>query len=645
MKPKMNASINSNEHGDTISDSQPRNRSLPGEVAKSDIPVRIQMIGGSGVGKTCFLAGLALLNQQTDGRSFVLPTDAGTKAVFDKLRDTLSTGHWPEKTNIVNKLSFAVVRGPIRVDVELSDFKGEDFTDSMKRGNTTQESEQIRSLVNDADLLMVLLDGASVDRKEDFSTAPLIQAVFQRMVAQGNGNLDVAVVLTKSDLCRSTPVNTSDDLQQLVQHRAPNLANFLQGQVIHTHWIPSSVCGPNGTDATGAPIYDLLAPQGYEAIFDQLFRRQRRPRNRLLLRVAAGAAFVVFMSLSWRIFQGQDVERQKQRIGDRTIPTSEVAEYVSPENEPQLRERYEEDFAKAKKDIEASGNVESIDLVLKRFEQIPGSHEPLVTSGLEQLKSQASDRKEQLLHKQVVDCQQLQTGDCVPLISKYLSEFPDGPHAEDMRKMLDDINQARYLTARGQVKAIPVTSPEALKKKGEAITGFLKDFGQLIDADEKAAITTARDIATELVSQRQYHCKLIRTSGLDTPRDHGVEIYIDMERIANYDDSGDVSEKNWNRDFTISWRSGQNVKVVLKNYDARDQDMAYFENTTPVAIVLLASEQSPSRYATNPNIISSIFGTDFTSTRPAFKVKFECQELPQERLQVISDYLLPGDKW
>ena len=645
MKSDMNASASTNEQGDELHQAQLQDPSLPDGAAKSGLLVRIQMLGESGVGKTCFLAGLALLNEQTDGRSFVLPTDDGTKAVFDKLRDTLSEGRWPAKTSIVEELSFAVVRGKGRVDVELSDFAGESFTDSMKRGNATEAAHQIQSLVSDADLLMVLLDGASVDRQKDFAGAPLIQAVFERISAAGGGDLEAAVVLTKSDLCGSTPVKTSDDVKQLVQNRAPDLARFLQEQGIRTQWIAASVCGPNATDASGVPIYASLAPQGYETIFEQLFRRRSRPRKIFTAKVAGGISLTLFLVIAGVILRSQQAAGQAadqaDTLNDPLSSIGDINEPIAPENEALARKKYDADFEKARKDIEASGNVESIDLVLERFEQIPDSHKSLVPGGLERLKSQASDRKEQLLHKQVVDCQQLQTGDCVPLIGKYLSEFPDGPHADDLRKMLDDINQARYLTARGQVKAIPVTSTEALRKKSDAITRFLRDYGQLIGTEEMAVMTAARDIAIELVSQRQYHCKLIRTSGLDTPRDHGVEIYIDRERIANHDDSGDVSEKNWNREFTIGWCSGQNIKVTLVNYDIRDQDMAYFENTTPVAIILLANEQSPTRYASTVKW----FGTDFTASRPNFKIKFECQELPPEKLQVISDYLLPGDKW
>lgn len=601
---------------------------------------RIQMLGGSGVGKTCFLAGLALLNEQSDGQSFVLPTDDATKAVFETLRETLSKGKWPAKTTIVDVLSFTVFRGTRRIDVRLSDFAGESFSDAMKRGNTSEAAMQIRSLVSDADMLLVLLDGAAVDRGTDFSGASLIQGVFERIGAEGRGDLDVAVVLTKSDLCVNVPIRTSDDLKQIVQDRVPDLARFLEEHRIQTAWIPVSVCGPDATDESGSPIYASLSPQGYETIFEQSFRRRNVSRNRRFKLIAAIAGLTLVLGVGGLLHRAHKEAEQAADIADPNIQIWTI-QPVSPANEQRLRERYAARFEKLEKAIEASGNDESIQLVLKQANNFPETHERLVEPGLSKLRAKAAMRKEQLLHQAVINCQQLGTGDCVPLIGRYLSEFPDGPNADDLRKQLGNIKTERYLTARGHVKAVPVTSTEALKQKIAAITEFLRDYDQDLPEEQKAAITGARDIAAELITSRQYHCKLIRTSGMDTPRDHGVEIFIDRDRIANYDESGDVSEKNWNQEFTLTWQPGQQIQAKLVNYDTRDQDMAYFENNTPLAIVLLAGEQTPSRYATT----DKWGGTDFTLTRPKFKIKFECRELPPEKLQIISDYLLPGDKW
>ena len=111
--------------------------------------IRVQMLGGSGVGKTCFVAGLALLNEQSDRQSFVLVKhkDSETKAVFDSLRQVLAGGRWPAKTSLASKLKFVVKTKRQRANVELSDFAGESFTDAMQRGNESQAAQQVQAMV------------------------------------------------------------------------------------------------------------------------------------------------------------------------------------------------------------------------------------------------------------------------------------------------------------------------------------------------------------------------------------------------------------------------------------------------------------------------------------------------------------------
>lgn len=214
-----------------------------------------------------------------------------------------------------------------------------------------------------------------------------------------------------------------------------------------------------------------------------------------------------------------------------------------------------------------------------------------------------------------------------------------------MTKKLNDINQARYLTARGKVRNIPVTSATALRNKKEAIEKFLEDYGNKLDDEERSAISAASNIATALITPRQYHCKLVRTKGLDQASHHGVQISVDGTKIAKFDDSGDVREKNWNRDFVVTWKAGRPISIRLFTNGGADwlyyQDMAYFENNAPIAITLLAKSSEPSRYATTGKWL----GVDFPRTRPPFRIEFTCTELSTEDLKIISDCILPGGKW
>ncbi|MFN9344192.1 MAG: TRAFAC clade GTPase domain-containing protein, partial [Planctomycetota bacterium] len=126
--------------------------------------IRVQLLGGSKAGKTCFIAGLALLNEQSDGETFVLVNDQNseTMAVFNELRQTLSRGRWPAKTSMPSSLRFALkgaanfgpIRKPLRANVQLTDFSGESFTDAMQRGDDNEAALQVRQMLANADFLM-----------------------------------------------------------------------------------------------------------------------------------------------------------------------------------------------------------------------------------------------------------------------------------------------------------------------------------------------------------------------------------------------------------------------------------------------------------------------------------------------------------
>ena len=603
--------------------------------------MRVQMLGGTGVGKTCFVAGLALLNEQSDGQSFVLPNDSETKAVFDSLRATLDSGRWPGKTSLVNTLRFWVKKGRRRVNVELSDFAGESFTDSMQRGNDTQAAEHVKTMVGEADLLVVLLDGSLVDAGGDFTDAPLIQAVFERMESENNRDLEIAVVLTKSDLCRKTPIQTPEDLKKLVDERAPDIARFLTEHSIPTDWIALSVCGADATDPEGNPIYEKLSPSGYQGFFNALLSRGHRKRVRLW-KYTSAALFVLLLSTAgWYQMQKSHIATAGESIANPETPIDRLPSEIAAANEQKLKDRYAKEFESAQKAIDSSGNVAAVDLELVRFQKMPDEHRKLVAGGWDDLQKNANQRIEQLLYEAVTNADKLGTGERTDAIGKYLRAFPRGRYADEVTKSLDVVNQARYLTARGQVRNIPVTSATALRNKKEAIAKFLEDYGHRLDDDERLAITATRNIAADLLTPRQHHCKLVRTKGLDQPRDHGVLIRVDGEQIANFDDSGDVREKSWNRDLAVNWQAGIPVNMTLVDFDGGDQDMAYFHGTNPIAICLLAKTSEPTRYAEG----SEYFGINFQRDRPRFRIDFSCKELPEADLRIITDYLLPGEAW
>lgn len=341
--------------------------------------------------------------------------------------------------------------------------------------------------------------------------------------------------------------------------------------------------------------------------------------------------------------QTSKIAAEGKLINDIATPINRLPTVVVTQNEQKLIDRYSNEFASASDAIQQSGSVELVQLELGRFETMPEEHRKLVAGELDKLHRSASRRIEQLLYDAVTNAEKLGTG-LTEAIEKYLTAFPEGSYADDVKEKLNDVRQARYLAARARVRNITVTTASSLLGKKVAIEEFLAEYGNTLDHEERDAISFARDIATDLLTPRQYRCKLIRTKGLDRPRDHGVQIFVDGKRLANFDDSGPVREKNWNRDFTVTWQAGEAIRVTLVNFTGWNQDMAYFDGTNPIAIRVLATTSEPSRYAEYSGW-SWLGGTDFQSEQPPFEVEFTCAELPEAKLRIISDYILPGEAW
>ena len=79
--------------------SQPKPTLARGKAATEE-PIKVCLLGATGAGKTCFLAGLAVLSEP-DRKSIidVLHDNKGTADYLDSLQDTLRSGNWPPPNN------------------------------------------------------------------------------------------------------------------------------------------------------------------------------------------------------------------------------------------------------------------------------------------------------------------------------------------------------------------------------------------------------------------------------------------------------------------------------------------------------------------------------------------------------------------
>jgi len=99
--------------------------------------LRICLLGSEGSGKTCFLAGLAVLkeaNRRT--RVTVSPTDTVTVEYLDALARTLHCGQWPPPTNMTTLLKLRLGVDGKAIEAVMIDYPGEDFRNELRKLKT-----------------------------------------------------------------------------------------------------------------------------------------------------------------------------------------------------------------------------------------------------------------------------------------------------------------------------------------------------------------------------------------------------------------------------------------------------------------------------------------------------------------------------
>ena len=598
-------------------------------------PLRVQMIGGPGVGKSSFIGALALLAEKPRGGYFVTPIDGETKRRFDDLRTSFRALQWPAKTATGQSVRCRIHRGGSTVIMELEDFAGEAFLAAMQRGDDDEASRRIESLVHQADLLLIMIDAAELESGAGVAALPLIQAVTQRLSRDEAGaEVPVAVLLTKADLCKQAPVRTPGQAQQRVAACAADVAEFLRTQVERLSWFPLSVCGYGDNRETTSVACDFQ-PAGFERLFELFFTLRDQPAIRRRKQMIAFAILVMMFAVAVYHYRSGEVARERVRIEDPVARVQDLPANVAAANESAYRERVLQELLRASEDLRGARSPREVEEIIASIDGLPGAVERLVGEELAALRKQGHQRTEQLLHARMLDAAAAKDSDSLrQAVDQYLKHFPDGPGAEKARGLLAGEEEKRRARAREEIRSNVVWDAASLQRKLQRIADYVAQWDRMIPPSERAEIQQASAAARRMLQPNAYRVTLVRTAGLDRARAHGVQVAVAGREVARFDDSATVSEKIWNRDFTLQWQLGMKIDVTLLNFRFRNSDIAYLEGRGPMAILMLAETNSATRY-----------GPSFASSRPPVSVKFRCEQLDDQTVAAIESWIYPGTAW
>lgn len=611
-----------------------------------DSRLRVQMIGDPGVGKTSFLAALGLINRSPQRDLVITPVDSDTKRRLDDLHKPLTHGHWPPKTFHGASFTLELHRHGQTITLHIDDIAGESFVTAMRRGDEDENAVRTADLIRRTDLLLLMVDGGKLDNDQSLPESDLIQAVREKRITLGHSLPDLAIVVTKADLCVKHPIRSSSETQKRVSQRMPAFAGFLKNNVDQTHWFAISVCGFNrpasatsntaiDVASNGGETVDPFSPTGFEPLLDLFLTLADHPKRTYRRMTVAFLTAVVFLIFAALRYGDHAIENQRRIIQDPLVRIQELPTEIAAKNESVYRGRVVDQIRTASNDIRDATSVREVDDVLLRISDWPALATRLAGEELIALDKQAQQRKENLLYQRISDA--TQSGDAVKIgiaVDQYLNLFPSGPRAQDARSLLSKQEDKRRNHARQAIQSITVRDAATLERKLELISQYIDQFGSVISPVENDQIRTAIDAARMMLRPSRYDVTLVRTAGLDRPRAHGVSVSVDREQVAMFDDSGSVSEKIWNRAFQVRWQMGKRIEITLLNYRYRNNAIAHFDATGPLDILLLARRNQPTKIA-----------EAYLSDPPPVTITFKCNQLPDAAVTAIQQWIFPGEAW
>lgn len=596
--------------------------------------LKVHILGRPEVGKTCFIAGLAWTAAYPTGSCTIHPLDEETKKRFAALRESLEKGEWPQKTFHSESYTFSIVKqSSPPIEVSLEDYAGEDFIDSMLKGVSNAKTELVKAKLMEADLLLVFLDSSDLSQHDSTNSA-LLQALFEKSQLSKSNDIAIGIVLTKTDKIQDPKKRSPTVLAKHVANQLPLFVKQLQLFASSIEWLPISIVADNKSNEIQSEVQFM--PTGYDRVIE-VFENLHTRHSRMIRKIAF--AFFTIAILCFGIWYW--TEKQYESADTKVIQDNQTSVRDLPAPRPSTSQPYTQrlisELREYHSSIEGATNVAGIEDIIRTIDRWSEPQQELVKEEIADLKRLASDRQELLLFRQLKESIKNDV-QFTQYYKQYVLMFPNGRYLTQIKAMQGDLKQNEILSRRIRIASISVRDPATLQRRIDEIASYMEEFKSEIDPVEIDRMQLAVTKGRAMLNDQPYHCTLVRTSGLDGPRDHQVTIAVDESRLL-FKNSGDVAEKNWNQRFEVNWRAGKKIRVTVQNLDYRSflgpNDIAIFEGPSPIEILVLSeSQKRPTRYE-----------KDFERTPMNLSVTVKCDELNQDAIDAIRNYLMPGLRW
>jgi len=626
-------------------------------------PIRVALLGSEGAGKTCFLAGLAVLLDPTrpHGPLTVVPNDKGTVSYLRELAATLRGQSWPPSTTMTSLLTVCVGVDGYAIDVLVIDYPGEDFREALGKLDHDKVGQLYDHFLN-SDAVLLLFDPdkdvravTAPEAREDRIERQLahLQAVGEVWRQQNRSPdaarlpaKDVAVVVTKSDTVPG--LTDGRKTREFFLAHAGGLDARIHQLADEVEYFPMSAIGRSETiERDGRPCLvpaAELTPTGYAEVFRWIVARHRRRKNRQARRLLTAAVTVVAIGAVLAVGiphlrQRAEQVRTQSVVNDPGRSPTEIIEETRGVQDPGVkqsrRQLIEEQVAELQRRLAEASNEPAVEEVLGRLQKLREAEPGVVESSIDALMQQARQKKEDMLLERVQLAFDAKSTDFARLAHEFLDKYPQSRSAAKVRTWLSE-NEARGMSDERQaINQIRIYNAASLNSKSDRIVEFLTRHPSQVPEVEAKRMRRAAELAKQFSEVKTYTVTLRSSGGFVKARYQGVWLYVGGALLREYDSPGNSKVVTWtDSQLQFQWTAGQTVKAVLRDRNWGDENVATISDESPLALRLLGRRQALTQFER---------GWEQHCQNP--HIHFEVKDLSEDDWKALELYILPGDAW
>ena len=638
-------------------------------TARVEEPIKVCLLGASGAGKTCFIAGLAVLSEPDRASIItVLHDNKSTADYLDSLQDTLRSGQWPPPNNATFILDMTVIVEGRAIDLRIVDYPGEDFTGALRTLDIAEIDELYR-FSKQAQIFLLLFSPHRDLAADDADTATKtliarqrahLQAITQVWKDRELGTpgedkrshpVELGLVLTQCD--RVPGLTSPRAAKKFFKSRAPNLASRLTDLAVSADFFGISVLGrPAEGDSTqitttNSPPPEQLDPFGYESLFRWIRDYQDRHRmRRLRPRLVGGAiSAVALLAISFVLWKSHSDHVRAVLTSDRP-PVEIIAETSGWLLDPTTR-RLRMDLIRATlqrltDDVERASTPDEFERLDTELAKLNSADTETVHVQVSTLKQNLGTRTRYVLLMALKEDFQSTPRplDFQSRCSSFVDRYQSGDEVDAVRRMLHEIGNEQLAVNRARLRGMPTRDSLDIAAKARQIIEFVNENDSTLAPEEASRMRRAADLARSFSERKNWKVAIKKSGGLTDEYAHLVllgnkklgsqELYV-FDGVA----TGSTKDKVWATDPAVfSWQSGEPITVTLRArgtvfggwvaYQADDSSLAIGSLVGRRNLLPRAGYEA---YVRNPYVV------------------FEVENLSSSDWEAVKAYISPGSDW